>query len=61
MSHQAQADTLTDDQREGRACLHCESTEAPLHPGETITTRVSVGVVRDTVTALCTPCLVTDR
>jgi len=61
VADQAQADTLTLAQREGRACLRCESTDAPLHPGETITTRVDVGVVRDTVTALCTACVVADQ
>lgn len=52
---------LTPDQLAGEACLRCESTDAPLHPGETITTRVDVGVVRDTVTVLCTACLVAEQ
>lgn len=52
---------LTEEQIQGRACRRCTSTVPPLHPDETITTRVSVGVVRDTTSVLCTPCLVAAR
>jgi RNase P subunit RPR2 len=56
---QQSATELTEAQTNGQACRGCGSTEAPLHPDKTITTRVATGVVRDTVTVVCTPCLVT--
>ncbi|MDH6576613.1 hypothetical protein [Kitasatospora sp. MAP5-34] len=49
---------VTAEQMEGLACLRCGSTEAPLHPGPAITTRVADGVVSTTVSVVCTPCLV---
>lgn len=52
---------LTEDQIHGRACRHCGSTEKPLHPDEAITTKPGPGVARDTITAVCTPCLVRPR
>lgn len=50
---------LTEAQIHGRACRRCGSEDPPLHPDEPLTTRVATGVVRHTVTAVCTPCLVT--
>lgn len=50
--------TLTEDQIHGRACRHCGTTEQPLHADEEITTPAGPDVVRDTVTTVCTPCLV---
>jgi len=61
MSHEAQADTLTDDQIHGRACRECGAKEAPLHPDETLVTRPYADVIRETVSVLCTGCLVADR
>ncbi|MDH6578603.1 hypothetical protein [Kitasatospora sp. MAP5-34] len=49
---------FTEDQVHGRACRCCGSAEAPLHPDKALVTRVTTGVVRDTVTAVCTDCLV---
>jgi len=55
------ASTLTDDQLHGRACLHCESKGPPLHPDKTLVTRVSEDLIRETVSVVCTPCLVAGR
>ncbi|WP_457028123.1 hypothetical protein [Kitasatospora sp. P5_F3] len=52
---------VTTAQSVGAACLHCHSEQVPLHPGPTITTRLDVGVVRDTASALCTPCVANER
>lgn len=51
---------LTEAQLDGTGCIHCGSDDAP-HRGETITTRVAPGVVRDTTVARCTPCLKASR
>jgi len=52
--------SLTDSQLEGTACVDCSGGDAP-HRGETITTRVADGVVRDTTVVRCTPCLKASR
>lgn len=61
MLDEAQVGVLTDDQIHGRACRGCATAEAPLHPDETVTTRVIEGVIRETVSVLCTSCLVASR
>jgi len=61
MSHKAQAEPLTDDQIHGRACRECGTKKAPLHPDETLTTHPYPDVIRETVSVLCTPCLVAGR
>lgn len=55
------AATLTSDQLAGAACVSCGTEDIPLHRGETITTRVADGVVRDTTVVRCTPCLIASR
>lgn len=52
---------FTEDQIHGRACRVCGSGDAPLHPDETITTRPNEYVSRETVSVLCTGCLVAAR
>ena len=58
---QAREVLVTTAQAAGAACLHCHSDRAPLSPGVTLTTRVDTGVVRDTVSTLCTPCVASER
>ena len=53
-------DQLSEGQLAGTRCIDCSGRNAP-HRGETITTRVADGVVRDTTVARCTPCLKASR
>lgn len=48
-------------QLDGTACADCRVTDVPLHRGETVTTRVDDGVVRDSTVVRCTRCLVASR
>ncbi|MDH6130677.1 hypothetical protein P3T37_000044 [Kitasatospora sp. MAA4] len=41
----------------GTECIDCGTAAGPLHPGETITTRVGPGVVQDATVVRCTPCV----
>lgn len=54
MSEHPHTTTLTDDQVHGRACRECGTKDGPLHPDEALVTRAATGVVRHTVTVVCT-------
>lgn len=53
--------SLTHAQLPETACIACGTSEEALHRGETITTSVSPGVVRDTQVLRCTRCLLASR
>ena len=54
-------DTQTSQPVGAQAGIACDTSEESLHRGETITTPVSPGTVRDTQLMRCTTCLLASR